>query len=267
MNIKIKSISIALINLIAGLFFYNFNRNLNILGSVENIILINFIILAFIGIILSIYYFIKYHSEETSKEPIILSSWYSTKIIVDIILIIAFLIRFLLIQPFIVIGASMEPNFSEGDYLLIDKISYRLRTPKRGEIIVFKYPESPEKNFIKRIIGLPGEKVEIKGGDIIIYNDENSKGVKLKETYIELGVETLGSVYINLGDDEYFVLGDNRNPNQSRDSREGWNVPRSNIVGKVWIRPWPFSSWHIIKTPEYNLQNQQSLLFLGLQLS
>ncbi len=73
-------------------------------------------------------------------------------------------------------------------------------------------------------------------------------------------METLGDVYTTLEDDEYFVLGDNREPNQSRDSREGWNVSKSNIAGKVWIRPWPFSSWQIIQIPEYNLQNQQSLV-------
>ncbi len=261
MKIKIKSISLAIINLIAGLFFYNFNHNLNILGPVENIILINFIILSFIGIILSIYYFIKSSSETVLEEPIILSSWYSTKIIVDIILIIAFLIRFLLIQPFIVIGSSMKPSFSESDYLLIDKISYRLRDPQRGEVIVFRYPKDTEKNFIKRIIGLPGETVEIKGGNVIIYNDGNPKGAKLKETYIKSEIETLGNVHTTLEDNEFFVLGDNREPNQSRDSREGWNVPKNNIAGRVWIRPWPFSSWQIINIPEYNLQNQQSLLF------
>src|SRR3989344_268018 len=129
-------------------------------------------------------------------------------IIVSIAIIIP--IRYYLVQPFFVKGASMEDNFHDGDYLLIDEISYRFNEPSRGDVIVFRYPENPSQYFIKRIIGLPGETVEVKNDKVTIYNGEFPKGLTLEEDYLSQSQQTLGSINDKLGEDEYFVMGDNR---------------------------------------------------------
>lgn len=159
-------------------------------------------------------------------------------------------VRYFLIQPFYVKGASMEPNFFDHEYLIIDEISYRFNEPQRGDIIVFKYPRDPSQYFIKRIIGLPNETLEIKEGKIIIYNKENPAGVVLKESYLEENVKTLGDRVVALGSEEYYILGDNRLA--SFDSRSFGPIKRKHIVGKVWVRGWPFSKVKIFETPEYN---------------
>lgn len=142
-------------------------------------------------------------------------------------------IRVLLFQPFVVSGASMDPNFHDADYLIIDELSYKLREPERQEVIVFKYPKDTSYKFIKRIIGLPGEKVEIKNGEVFINGT-----TKIDETYLSEKVKAEWSrntnFSIQLGADEYFVMGDNRN--YSSDSRSWGPVPKKNIVGKVFIK-------------------------------
>ena len=162
--------------------------------------------------------------------------WETAKIII-ISLAIILPIRYYLVQPFFVKGASMEPSFENGDYLLIDEISYRLNEPARGDVIVFRYPENPSQFFIKRIIGLPGETVEINNSGITIYNRSNSEGLVLKEEYLAEYQETFGGSAVSLGDGEYYVLGDNRL--QSSDSRRWGPVPEANITGKAWLRAEP----------------------------
>ncbi len=152
-------------------------------------------------------------------------------------------IRYYVAQPFIVSGSSMEPNFHNGEYLIIDELSYHLHQPQRGDIIVFKYPKNTSEYFIKRIIALPGEKVQVANNQVIIYNKENPKGMVLDEKYLPSGDLTfpVGSDdTVTLGSDEYFVLGDNRPA--SSDSRFWGPVPRNDIVGKVFIRAYPFQS-------------------------
>ena len=100
--------------------------------------------------------------------------WEVTKIVI-IAAVIVIPIRYFLFQPFFVRGQSMDPNFENGDYLIIDEISYRFRSPQRGEVVVFKYPEDPSQRFIKRIIGLPGETIEIKNGEITVYNQDGTQ--------------------------------------------------------------------------------------------
>jgi len=145
-------------------------------------------------------------------------------------------IRVLLFQPFVVSGSSMDPNFHNADYLIIDELSYRLREPERQEVIVFKYPNNPSLKYIKRVIGLPGEKVEIVNGQVFITS--GNKTFQLEEPYLS---EETKQTWINnnnfsveLGQNEYFVMGDNRN--FSSDSRIWGPVPKKNIVGKVFIK-------------------------------
>ncbi|PIT94109.1 signal peptidase I [Candidatus Falkowbacteria bacterium CG10_big_fil_rev_8_21_14_0_10_43_11] len=175
--------------------------------------------------------------------------------VVIISLAIIIPVRYFLIQPFYVKGASMEPSFYDHEYLIIDEITYRFREPERGEIVVFKYPNDPSQYFIKRIIGLPREKVEIKDGQIYVYTKDANRRVKLDESYLEPGTETLTSVdgIKELGADEYFVLGDNRN--YSKDSRSFGPVKRSFVVGRVLFRGWPFSRVGTFALPEYSLIN------------
>lgn len=156
-------------------------------------------------------------------------------------------IRFFLFQPFIVNGASMEPSFKNGEYLLIDEISYKLRNPKRGEVVVFKYPKDPSYFYIKRIIGLPGETVEIKDQEVKIYNYEFPNGKIIKEPYIK-GFTT-NPLKMVLGKNEYFVLGDNRE--HSSDSRSFGAVPKKNIIGKAWISIYPTKGIEIIRGTDY----------------
>ena len=161
-------------------------------------------------------------------------------------------VRYFLIQPFYVKGASMEPNFFDHEYLIVDEITYRLSEPNRGDIVVFKYPKDPSQFFIKRIVGLPGENVSIENGHIfIIQNDIKSL---LAETYLAEGTETelplQGYSRVSLGDDEYFLLGDNRT--QSLDSRVFGPVKRDFIIGRTWLRGWPITRLTIFNSPEYN---------------
>ena len=165
--------------------------------------------------------------------------WEILKIVI-ISLAIIIPIRYFLIQPFFVKGASMEPSYLDGDYLIIDEISYRFEKPERGDVVIFRYPLDPSQFFIKRIIGLPGETVEIKDGKVFIYNQEvPDKKIALDESAYLDDVYTQGNLEITLKADEYFVLGDNRRA--SSDSRKWGAVPKKNILGQTWLRAWPVS--------------------------
>lgn len=160
-----------------------------------------------------------------------------------------FVIRALIFKPFYVKGQSMEPNFYEKDYLIIDEVTYRFREPERGEIIVLKSPVSAD-FYLKRVIGLPGERVKVENGKVIIYNDDNPKGVILDESYLN-GVSTSGSVSFTLGDNQYFVMGDNRGA--SFDSRSFGAISRDAVIGKVWLRGWPFDRISSFDLPQYSV--------------
>lgn len=172
--------------------------------------------------------------------------------IVVISLVIIIPVRYFLIQPFYVKGASMEPNFYDHEYLIVDEISYRLSEPERGDIIVFRYPRNPQEYFIKRLIALPGEEVQVKGGNVIVYNDKNPEGLVLDETYLDENTKTYGlsEDKVILAADEYFVLGDNRN--QSKDSRSFGPVNESFIIGRVFFRGFPFNRIKIFESFEYS---------------
>lgn len=168
--------------------------------------------------------------------------------IVAIAAIIVLPIRYFLFQPFIVRGESMVPNFHSGDYLIVDEISYLVSHPKRGNVIVLRYPLDPSQRFVKRIIGLPGETVDIKDGQItILSNDEK---VMLDETqYLPESIETQGNVHTELKGDEYFVLGDNRE--FSYDSRRWGVLKREHIIGKALLRLFPITQFSLITVPHY----------------
>lgn len=160
-----------------------------------------------------------------------------------------FLIRGFLVQPFLVSGASMMPNFANGDYLLIDELSYRFRSPERGEVVVFRYPNDESVYFIKRIIGLPGETVNIKNGKIAIRSEKNSEGFVLAENYLPPNANTGGNTEFKLGADQYFVLGDNRS--YSFDSRGWGTLPAKDIVGLARLRLWPLDGLAAFAAPQY----------------
>lgn len=163
-------------------------------------------------------------------------SWDIIKV-AAIALILAGLVRYFLIQPFFVEGASMEPNFLNGEYLLIDEVSYYFKPVGRGEVVVFHYPLDTSKYYIKRVIGLPNETVEIKNGRVVVYNDNNPDGLFIDESYLPREGITAGDIKKKLGRSEYFVLGDNRPV--SSDSRQWGVLPKNDIVGRVWVRAWP----------------------------
>ncbi len=175
--------------------------------------------------------------------------------IVVISLVIIIPIRYFLIQPFYVKGASMEPNFKDHEYLIVDEISYRFSEPERGDIIVFKYPKDPQEYFIKRLIGLPGETVQVKDGKVIIYNDDNVQGMVLDEFYLPDNLRTYSNTDDKIelrseeGEEEYYMLGDNRN--SSKDSRSFGPVHEAYITGKVLFRGWPFDRVTLFDTPVY----------------
>ena len=177
--------------------------------------------------------------------------WEAFKIVV-ISLAIIIPVRYYLIKPFYVKGASMEPNFYDHEYLIIDEITYRFSGPKRGEPVVFRYPFDRQQYFIKRIIGLPGETIKISEGKVSIINNQNPQGVTLVEDYLLPAMQTHGDHLVTLSDDEYFLLGDNRT--SSLDSRMFGPVKKSEIVGRTLLRGWPIDRAGVLLQPiDYNL--------------
>lgn len=175
--------------------------------------------------------------------------WSSLEIIetVAISVFAVFIIRTFLFQPFLVSGASMSPTFSNGDYILVDEMSYRLREPQRGEVIVFEPPVGGS-YFIKRIIGLPNETVKISNGEIDIFDPKGDK-IVLKENYIPPEIKTFGDTEITLKPNQYFVLGDNRN--YSFDSRAWGPLSKDKIIGLARLRVWPVTAAMAFSRPNY----------------
>ncbi len=158
-------------------------------------------------------------------------------------------VRNFIAQPFLVDGRSMEPTFHNGDYLLIDQLTYRLRDPVRGEPVVFLYPNDlkQETYYIKRIIGLPGERIVMKEGEITVYSGETSR--VLQEMYALQSSQGFESLDVTLHNDQYFVMGDNRGA--SYDSRSWGPLDRSFVVGLARFRLWPVSQAQAFHAPVY----------------
>ena len=165
--------------------------------------------------------------------------------IVYIIIIIglAYLIITFVGQRTQVRGSSMESTLSDGDQLIVDKISYRFRDPKRYDIVVFPYQYEENTYYIKRIIGLPGETVQIIDGYVYI------NGELLDEHYGNevMADPGIASEPVQLGDDEYFVLGDNRNNSQDSRSSNVGVIHRDDLLGRAWIRIWPLADFGVIR--------------------
>lgn len=162
--------------------------------------------------------------------------------VLAIALAIVLPIRYYVAQPFLVRGASMEPSFEDRDYLIIDELTYQFREPERGETIVFRYPKDPRQFFIKRVVGLPGERVVIKDGKITIFNTKNPDGFLLDEIYLDPpNHPTRPDMTVALERDQYFLLGDNRD--FSSDSRVWGLLDRDLIVGRAIFRAWPLERW------------------------
>ncbi len=160
------------------------------------------------------------------------------KDVLDIVILVVFVllpIRLFIAQPFVVVGTSMYPTFFNGDYLIIDEISYRFEKPQRGDVIVFVPPPAPKDHYIKRVIGLPNETVKVDGNTVTIINKENPNGFVLTEKYVSS--ERAGATTTTLGPNQYFVMGDNREA--SSDSRVWGALNGNEITGRVLTRLFP----------------------------
>lgn len=179
--------------------------------------------------------------------------WETAKVfLVSLAIIIP--VRAYIVQPFFVRGASMAPAFHDGEYLIIDELSYdiRLRPLQRGDVVVFRYPLDHSQYYIKRVIGLPGERVRIAGGDVTVFSERFPRGVVLDESsYLQPSETTEGQVDIRLRPNEVFILGDNRD--HSSDSRAWGPLPIDLVIGRAWVRAFPFTRARVLETPWYGL--------------
>ena len=158
---------------------------------------------------------------------------------------LALFVRFFIAAPYVVSGASMDPNFDDWHYLIIDRVTYDLGEPQRGDVIVFDLPQEGGRSLIKRVIGLPGETVVLRGTSVSIVNDEHPQGFTLEEPYLDpKNLSGDNNMRITLKENEYFVLGDNRRV--SADSRLWGTLPREQIVGRAFVRLYPFDQISIL---------------------
>lgn len=172
------------------------------------------------------------------------ASWLREAAETVILAVVIFLLLQLVVRNFRIVGDSMFPTLESGQFMLVERVTHRFSEPRRGDIVIFEYPRALQEDFVKRIIGLPGEMVEIQGGSVYI------NGVALVEPYIH-GQRTLTyhPISLTLGDGEYFVMGDNRAA--SSDSRTWGPLPRQNIVGRVWLCYWPPAHWGFVPPATY----------------
>ena len=159
-----------------------------------------------------------------------------------LIAVVVFVVLQLNIQSYTVQGASMMPNVEEGEYIMVNKTRYRCSAPQRGDVIVFNPPFDSPRPYIKRVIGLPGEIVEIRDEQVFIDGEPLEELPSIPPPHYEMPPKEVPPA-------EYFVLGDNRN--SSRDSSTGWTVPRENIIGKAWFAYWPPGEWGIVRHHSY----------------
>lgn len=171
------------------------------------------------------------HPDEQKENPFIEIIRFS---LIAILIVVP--IRMFIAQPFIVSGASMKETFHNGEYLIVDQISYRLHSPERGDVVIFRYPRDPSKFFIKRIIAIPGDTITIVDSTVTITNKSHPEGFVLNEPYIK-SMRPGGMITEKLGEREYFVMGDNRD--ESSDSRVWGVLQEERIIGKAFLRLFP----------------------------
>jgi signal peptidase I len=180
-------------------------------------------------------------------QKIARSAWETAQTVI-IALLVALAVRYYIAQPFLVSGASMEPDFHNGNFLIVDEISYRVKSPSRGDVIVFKYPGDRSEYFIKRIIGLPHEQLTVSDNTVRI-TMQNGSSTILLEPYIKPDLRGNQEKEVTLGENEYFVMGDNRG--NSFDSRNWGPLKAEDITGIVRLRVFPFSQFGIINSSTY----------------
>lgn len=171
--------------------------------------------------------------EESKTKETILES---VKFILTVFIIWLF-IRLFIMQPFLVDGASMSPNLETANYLIVDKLSYHFTEPKRGDVVVFKFPQDTGKYFIKRIIAIPGDTIDIENGKARV-TDQNGRKFEIEDSFVKF-TSPYDTKNLKLEVDEYFVMGDNRE--HSYDSRTWGPVNKKYIQGKPFIRLFPFT--------------------------
>lgn len=177
--------------------------------------------------------------------------WETAKVFI-LSLVIIIPVRMYVAQPFFVRGASMAPNFEDGEYLIIDELSStaKLRSWRRGDVVVFRYPLDHTQYYIKRIVGLPSERIRIAGGTITVFSQEFPGGVTLDESeYLSPSERTDGVTELTLREHEVFMLGDNRD--HSSDSRVWGALPLDLIVGRAWVRAFPLARAEVLESPWY----------------
>jgi signal peptidase I len=181
--------------------------------------------------------------KETEGPQSLKQSFWELLRFAAIALVIVVPIRVFIIEPFVVSGSSMFPTFRDGDYLIVDKVSYELGNPKRDDVIIFRYPNDTTKYFIKRVIGLPNETVDITGSTVTITTQEGgAHSFILDEPYVKNTSDK--GAHFELKNDEYFVMGDNRSA--SSDSRYWGAVPRKLMIGRALVRLLPASKIGIL---------------------
>lgn len=184
--------------------------------------------------------------ETAVENPIIKKESFFKEIFKFVLLatIIVLPIRLFIAQPFIVSGASMDPTFASGQYLIVDQISYRFENPKRGDVIIFRYPFDTKRFYIKRIIALPLETIDIQNGHIAITGKDGVRSLITEESYVSPVPDNRNHLPITLKNDEYFVMGDNRT--ESSDSRVWGAVKSTLIIGKPFLRLFPVTKVGIV---------------------
>lgn len=197
---------------------------------------------------------VRHHKPSRSQKILREVLWF-----VGLIMAVAILHNYIF-QAFYVSGSSMEPDYHDGDYLIISKLPVTFHNllsknkdlpVQRGQVLVFKSPQNPKVFFIKRVIGLPGDRVVIKNGVIKIYNKTNPDGLVLQEDYIDSSQSTLGDIDEVVEEGKLFVLGDNRSLNGSYDSREWGQLPQDNVTGVASLKIMPVNQLGPIKEPAY----------------
>ncbi|MFA6492556.1 MAG: signal peptidase I [Patescibacteria group bacterium] len=220
-----------------------------------------FYLVIFIGLVLTILGFIGLGlwfwkticSGKSCDQSTVLKNWFQVAKSIDVLLVIGLLFRSFVLQPFLVEGNSMEPNYHNKEFLLVDRITYEFRKPNRGEVIIFRFPKNPSEDYIKRIIGLPGDNIKIENSQVFINNVLSSENYLSPGTQTDIDASTSNSLNTTLKQGEYFVLGDNRNA--SSDSREWGTVPEKNIIGRTWFVVFPIKNFGKINNPQISFNN------------